>query len=164
MTTGEKTGIGIAVTVVTGIGIYILGVYQGWWRNIFATPEPTPAPDKSEYEKCIDVNKAKQDGDACTSCVPANSSEAVFNGEIKSGECQRKAATPAPAIIKRYMIGNQNGALVYTYSNGTWMTPKTPNRVTYGTEVRIIAMSPDKLYMNTNKGWLAASDIVAKPI
>lgn len=163
MTTGEKTGIGIAITVVAGIILYFVGVAQGWWRNIFATPEPAPAPEKSEYEKCIDVNKAKQDGDACTSCVPANSSEVIFNGEIKDGECKVKAVT-APPIAKRFMVGNPNGALVYTYSNNVWMSPRTPNRIAYGTEVQITAMSPDKKYMNTNKGWLASSDIVAKPI
>lgn len=162
MTTGEKILTGFVILLIV-TGIYFLGTAQGWWRNIFV-PATSPAPETSDFEKCTEANKSKIDGTPCSNCVAEGSGQPNFNGVIKDGECVVKPASAPAPTIKRYIIGNNNGAIVYLYQGGVFIAPKSKNTIPYATEIKLVSASPNHDYYLTDKGWVSAKDIVEKLI
>lgn len=127
------------------------------WDKVKAWFAPAPDVTPSDYDKCLEANKAKKDNEACSNCVAEGSGMPVFNGVIKDGVCVEKQVQQK---TKRYIIINNNGAQVYTFDGTNYVGVKTPP-VPYQTEVKIFAVSPKGDYANTALGWLATSDIGA---
>lgn len=159
MTTGEKILMWVLIFLAF-IGFYFIGTAQGWWRNIFSS-KPSTTPEKSDLEKCTEANKSKADGEPCSNCVAEGSGAPNFNGIIRNGVCSPKAEpAPAPAI-RRYIVSNANGAIIYTLQGNNFVAPAVPNKVQAGTQIIILAVSPNRDYVNTSFGWLSINDIGA---
>lgn len=157
MTTGEKIFMWFAIFIIALIIIYFIGVAQWGWKNIFA-PKP-PIITQTDAEKCTQANKSKKDGEVCSNCVPEGSGMPNYNGVIKDGICVAKPeATPAPAI-KKYVVSNQKGATIYSLQQGTFVPPRIPNVVPYGTQITILAIHQNQQFANTAYGWLKLTDI-----
>lgn len=157
MTTGEKFLVGTASALIAGIIIYLIGISAGWWKNPFA-PKTEPAPGKSDYDKCVEANKSKTDGEACGNCVSEGSGQPNFNGVIKDGVCVPKQESINIATIK-YVVTNTNGAVIYNLSGSNFSASVPVKKVPVNTQVEVISVSPDAKYVNTSLGWLDINDI-----
>jgi|ERR1051326_2583307 hypothetical protein len=152
MTTGEKFLVGTGVALAAGLIVYLIGIAVGWWKNPFITP----APSKSDYDKCVEANKSKADGENCSFCIEPGNSEIYEKGIIKNGKC----VIQTPDVSRKYVVSNPQGATVYTLQGNMFVAPRIPNKIPAGTQIKILSISMDGKYVNTQSGWILATDIV----
>lgn len=158
MTSAEKWSLGIVLTFIGGIILYIVGVGQGWWRNIFS-----PVVTESDYAKCVALNKSKRDGEPCTNCVPEGSLIPNFRGAIQNGECVRIAVQSE--ILKprvyRLKVKSPAGAYAYSMQNGNFVAKQ--GSPTFPVDSNIIAVQyvdkPAPYYRTKQGYWIDAKDV-----
>lgn len=148
MTTSEKWILALALIAIAGMIIYFN-------RDKIFKPrqEPSQSPEKNAYEKCVEANKSKKDGEECSNCTAEGSGMPSFNGVIKDGVCVQKEKE------KRYVIINQSGAPIYLLQGGNFTAPQQGSKVPFRTEVKIEAVSPNRDFYRTQYGWLHYRDV-----
>lgn len=159
MTITEKTFMWIVIFLLGGLVIYSIGVSQGWWRDFFKPkPTPVPEPEKTPYEKCVEINKSLADGEPCGNCIPEGSTIPSYKGIIKDRKCEPIGApTPKPIV---YAVKTQGGATIYQLIQGNFVAPRIPQKVPFQTQIQIVAISPKRDYVNASGfGWLSVNDI-----
>lgn len=149
---------GIIAGIITGVYV-LISLITGKWNPLRWFSSKPDEIEKSDFEKCEESNKAKADGEPCGNCVPAGSGQPNFNGVIKDGKCVVRQQTAPNFIVKRYMVSNSNGALIYVLQGNNFISPRMGSRVPYKTEIKILGISPKRDYVNTSFGWLSVNDI-----
>lgn len=156
-------------TLLTIVAIYvIISLIMREW-NPLKWFSRKPYQDQSEYDKCIEANKAKPDGSECTNCIPDGSQMATFAGVILNGECIPNAAPPSTSSLK---VTNPVGAEIYTQKSdgtgmqGTGQTVSTNTTLAWTNKVNSPYCPKNsqqcflaKDFYQTQSGWLLETDI-----
>lgn len=149
----------IIVAIVLAIIFFALGIRN--WDRIMAFFSGKPASDKSGFDRCIESNKSKADGEACGNCIPEGSGQPSFAGTIRNGVCERtQDSTPAPTYSNRIQITKAGGTRTFTKdSGGNIVSPQSANFIPQGTVLQVteLVTSPAPYY-NTIYGWIDAND------
>lgn len=143
----------IAVLVLVAIGIYVYMNWRKWFPSV-----------ASQYDDCVNKNKALPEGSGCTNCIPDGSEIPTFTGTIVSGVCtQVQPPPPPPVTVNTIKVSNQAGARVHTYYGGQNQNIFVPQNkwIPFGTETTYTKTisTAAATYYNTPFGWLPASDL-----
>lgn len=151
---GGLRTIGIVAIVLAGIYV-LVSLIKGVWNPAkwFVS-----APQPNAYDKCVADNKAKKDGDPCTSCVDTANGQTgtPFQGTIVNGACTKTTTTQSYQI----KITKQPSAQVYTRdASGNFVSPVIPKTIAFGTVLGVIGVDKNPAsYYNTTAGWISAND------
>lgn len=113
-------------------------------------------PVKSEYEKCVELNKTTADGAECNNCIPEGSTIASYKGIIANGICQPK---PEVKYSNKIKITKSGGAKVYSVVNGSFVSAQNAAMVAEGLTLIITQyVTTPGIYYKTEKGWIGGND------
>ena len=149
----------VVLSTLAGIAIILLGIK--YRKNIIAffSPKGNLPPSKSDYEKCVESNKAKADGVSCSNCVPDGSGMPNFNGTIVNGICVRVTSQPV-SDTKRIQITKEGGTRTFSKdSGGNIVSPQNANMIPKGAVLTVTqSVTSPAPYYNTMYGWIDAND------
>ena len=148
----------IILTIAGVIAVIAIAVN---WDKIVAWFKGAPDSPKSDYDKCVQANSSKRDGESCVSCRPDGAGMASFEGTIKDGVCERVSSQPRPAYSNKVQVTKTGGTRTLVRDGaGNIVSPQNANIIPYGTVLTVIeVVTSPATYYNTTSGWIDANDV-----